>query len=78
MYFAWYVQDAQKADAFVVAARDQGVTKLYLVRAEDDGVTLAPEAIVDLTRDQASLNLSGAAAIEIANDATAAIATAAP
>jgi alkylation response protein AidB-like acyl-CoA dehydrogenase len=56
---AWFVQDAQKAGAFVVAARGPAGVGLYLVDAEAPGVTVIPDAIIDLTRDQAHVVLRG-------------------
>jgi alkylation response protein AidB-like acyl-CoA dehydrogenase len=56
---AWFVQDAQKAGAFVVAARGPAGVGLYLVDADARGVTVIPDAIIDLTRDQAHVELRG-------------------
>jgi alkylation response protein AidB-like acyl-CoA dehydrogenase len=56
---AWFVQDAQKAEAFVVAARGPAGVGLYLVDADAPGVTVIPDAIIDLTRDQAHVELRG-------------------
>jgi alkylation response protein AidB-like acyl-CoA dehydrogenase len=56
---AWFVQDAQKAGAFVVAAREPAGVGLYLVDADARGVTVIPDAIIDLTRDQAHVELRG-------------------
>ena len=50
-----FVQDARKAAFFVVAARGQGGIGLYAVAADAPGVTIDPDRIVDLTRDQASV-----------------------
>jgi len=50
---AWFVQDARKASFFVCSALgDQGVG-LFVVAADAPGVTIQPDQIVDLTRDQA-------------------------
>ncbi|MCX4245179.1 acyl-CoA dehydrogenase family protein [Paraliomyxa miuraensis] len=55
---AWFVQDARKVDAFVVKARvPGGGVGLYVVDADAPGVTVVPDAIVDLTRDQAHVEL---------------------
>lgn len=63
---ASYVQDARKCEAFIVsAAGDKGVG-LYLVAADAPGVTIVPDHIVDLTRDQASISIEGVQAIEVA------------
>ncbi len=61
---SWYVQDAGKADAFVIAARGEGGIGLYLVPRES--VTVAQDRIVDLSRDQGRVLLDGAAAEVIA------------
>jgi alkylation response protein AidB-like acyl-CoA dehydrogenase len=50
---AWFVQDARKASFFVVSARDGAGVGLYAVPADAPGVTIDPDHIVDLTRDQA-------------------------
>jgi alkylation response protein AidB-like acyl-CoA dehydrogenase len=56
---AYFVQDARKCEQFVVSARsDQGVA-LMLVAADAEGLTLTPDAIIDLTRDQARLSFDG-------------------
>ncbi len=50
---AWYVQDARKGDFFLVKAKADAGIGLYIVPANAPGVTVIPDAIVDLTRDQA-------------------------
>jgi len=50
---AHFVQDARKASFFVVSAASAEGVGLYVVPAEDPGVTIRPDHIVDLTRDQA-------------------------
>jgi alkylation response protein AidB-like acyl-CoA dehydrogenase len=50
-----FVQDARKAGFFVVAARDPKGVGLYVVAADAPGLTIRPDRVVDLTRDQASL-----------------------
>jgi alkylation response protein AidB-like acyl-CoA dehydrogenase len=54
---AWFVQDAGKADVFVVKARSDAGIGLYLVDAAAAGVTIVPDGIIDLTRDQAHVEL---------------------
>ncbi len=54
---AWFVQEAMKADVLVVKARSAAGIGLYLVDAAAPGVTIVPDAIVDLTRDQAHVVL---------------------
>ncbi|HEY5646232.1 MAG TPA: acyl-CoA dehydrogenase family protein [Pseudomonadales bacterium] len=54
---SWYVQDAQKADGFIVAAlASEGVGLYYVSREQAD---VRPDRIVDLTRDQGRLVLDG-------------------
>ena len=50
---AWFVQDARKASAFVVSAKSRAGGGLYAVPVDAPGVTIHPDHIVDLTRDQA-------------------------
>lgn len=56
---AYFVQDAAKAAVFVVRARTATGVGLYVVEADAPGVTIVPDAIVDLTRDQARVELRG-------------------
>ncbi len=63
---AWYVQDARKAEQFIVSARNDEGTGLYLVRADARGVEILPDSIVDLTRDQARIRFSDVEAVELA------------
>ena len=58
---AWYVQDARKAELFVVAALENGRAGLYLVRAGAAGMDVVADSIVDLTRDQAHIHFDGVA-----------------
>jgi alkylation response protein AidB-like acyl-CoA dehydrogenase len=50
---ACFVQDARKVAFFVVAAKRGKQLGLYVVNADTPGVTILPDRIVDLTRDQA-------------------------
>ena len=75
---ASYVQDAQKADFFLVKARSGDGTGLYWIAKDAAGVTVNPDAIVDLTRDQASVVFSDAEAVEVSGDAVAALEKAMP
>ena len=50
---AWYVQDAGKVDSFLVKAASDAGVGLYVVPADAPGVTIIPDSIIDLTRDQA-------------------------
>ena len=63
---AWYVQDARKADNFIVSASNQNGVGLYLVSKDSAGLQVVPDNIFDLTRDQAHLILEGVDAIELA------------
>jgi alkylation response protein AidB-like acyl-CoA dehydrogenase len=56
---AWFVQDARKASFFVVSARGDAGVGLYAVRADAAGLTIHADHIVDLTRDQAHVELRG-------------------
>jgi alkylation response protein AidB-like acyl-CoA dehydrogenase len=55
---AAFVQDARKVAFFVVSARGPAGVGLYAVPADAPGVTIAPDRIVDLTRDQATVELA--------------------
>ncbi len=57
---AWYVQDARKADLFVVAAHENGLAGLWM-RAAAAGLEIVADSIVDLTRDQAHIRFDGVA-----------------
>jgi alkylation response protein AidB-like acyl-CoA dehydrogenase len=50
-----FVQDAQKVDYFLVNAKQDGETVLITIPANSEGLSIAPNAILDLTRDQARL-----------------------
>jgi alkylation response protein AidB-like acyl-CoA dehydrogenase len=52
---AWFVQDARKAESFVCSAKIGGGMGLFVVAADAPGLEIAPDQIVDLTRDQARL-----------------------
>ncbi len=70
---ASFVQDARKAEAFVVLAGDS----FYIVDANATGVTITPDAIIDLTRDQATLHCKNCPAV-LAGPAASAIRAAEP
>jgi len=63
---AAFVQDARKAACFVVSARAAGGVGLFAVPAGAAGMTLTPDRVVDLTRDQATLAFDG---VRVAADA---------
>lgn len=67
---AWFVQDAQKVDGFIVAARAPEGLGLYHVSAAD--VELRPDRIVDLTRDQGRIVLADTPAEIVAAPGTGA------
>lgn len=71
---ACYVQDAQKVQHFLVRAGDA----LYWVGAEEEGVSIDADAIIDLTRDQARVRFDGAAGIQVSGDADSVLAQAMP
>ncbi|MFK7731493.1 MAG: acyl-CoA dehydrogenase family protein [Pseudomonadales bacterium] len=58
---AYFVQDAQKADVFVVSAKTEDGVALYRVDSNADGLSLQADGIIDLTRDQARLHFDGVA-----------------
>jgi len=75
---AWYVQDLQKVDFLVVAARSGNDLKLYAIDKSAAGIELGYDRIVDLTRDQGRVTFSGASATCISDDGLAALAAAEP
>jgi alkylation response protein AidB-like acyl-CoA dehydrogenase len=64
---ASFVQDAQKVDFLVVAAKSDKGTGLYVVDINASGLSVEPDTIVDLTRDQACVQFSSVTAQEIAS-----------
>ncbi len=80
---AYFVQDARKAASFVVSATADGGTALYVVAADAPGVTILPDRIVDLTRDQArvvfqDVEVAAGAVVAAAGKGEAAISRATP
>lgn len=86
---AHYVQDAGKAERFLVLARvlageddsapsESDSLALCWVHADAEGLSLCRNAIVDLTRDQARVDFSGVAAQVVLQDAAAAWQSALP
>jgi alkylation response protein AidB-like acyl-CoA dehydrogenase len=55
---AFFVQDARKVRFFVVSACGPGGVGLYAVPADAPGVTIEPDRITDLTRDQATVRFA--------------------
>jgi len=72
------VQDARKADRVLVCARTGAGHGLYWLATDAPNVVINPDAIVDLTRDQAHLSFDGAVAEEVTDDGLAALAQAMP
>ncbi len=66
---ACFVQEARKASFFVVSAKAGDGIGLFIVDAGAPGVTIDPDRIVDLTRDQARVVLDG---VRVGADAVAA------
>jgi len=62
---AWFVQDAQKVDFYLVAATSAQGTGLYAIEAGAEGLDLLRDKIVDLTRDQGRIQLCHAIAEEV-------------
>jgi alkylation response protein AidB-like acyl-CoA dehydrogenase len=56
---AAFVQDARKVGMFVASARGAAGVGLYAVAADAGGLTIVPDRIVDLTRDQATVVFDG-------------------
>jgi len=56
---AWFVQDARKAEVLIVKAASAAGIALCAVPAKSAGVDIVPDAIIDLTRDQAHIQFNG-------------------
>jgi alkylation response protein AidB-like acyl-CoA dehydrogenase len=69
---AWFVQEARKVDYLLVCARNGSGLGLYWVAAGAPGVSLQPDSIVDLTRDQAHVSFDRVAIDGVAADGVAA------
>lgn len=54
---AFFVQEARKSEFFIVSARAEKGVGLCAVDAETPGVTIRPDHILDLTRDQGRVEL---------------------
>ncbi|MDO8864003.1 acyl-CoA dehydrogenase family protein [Haliea sp. E1-2-M8] len=52
---AWFVQEARKADYFLVKAKSELGLGLYVMPANTPGVNICADKIIDLTRDQAHI-----------------------
>lgn len=75
---AWFVQDARKVDKFLVSATTDVGLSLYWVAADAAGVTICPDAIIDLTRDQAHLRFENVEAVEVCSEGVSALESAFP
>ncbi|MEZ5572406.1 MAG: acyl-CoA dehydrogenase family protein [Halioglobus sp.] len=75
---AWFVQDARKVDRLLVSARTSTGQALFWVATDAAGVFIEPDAIVDLTRDQAHIRFDGVQAQEVSSEAAAALVQAMP
>lgn len=51
----YFVQDAQKVDCFLVNVKQDGKTSLVVVPKTSAGLTIKPDSILDMTRDQAQV-----------------------
>jgi len=56
---AYFVQDALKVDNFIVKVKTSQGFALYKLAANTDGLSIVPDVISDLTRDQAHLLFEG-------------------
>lgn len=65
---AFYVQDLQKVSTIVVSASDGGTIKLYRIDCTAEGVALAYDKIVDLSRDQGRVTLTNADAVCVSEE----------
>jgi alkylation response protein AidB-like acyl-CoA dehydrogenase len=59
---SYFIQDLQKVDFLVVAARNEQGIGLYCIDVQSPGVSLAYDRIVDLTRDQGRATFAEATA----------------
>lgn len=75
---AWFVQDPGKAERLLVSARSESGLSLYWVAADAPGISMTPDRIVDLTRDQAHLSFDDVAAEEVTANGAAALSAAFP
>ena len=75
---AWFVQEARKVDRLLVSARTSLGLALYWVATDAPGLTINPDAIVDLTRDQAHVRFDNVVGQEVSTDGVAALEQAMP
>ena len=69
---SWYVQDAMKTETLIVSARSESGTDLYAVSLSQPEVVIHRDRIVDLTRDQAHVELSSATAVRLTENGSGA------
>ncbi len=65
---ASFVQEARKAERILVSARHGSGIGLYWVDATASGVSMQPDAILDLTRDQARVTFESVAAEQVSEE----------
>ncbi|MDA0979601.1 MAG: acyl-CoA dehydrogenase, partial [Proteobacteria bacterium] len=75
---AWFVQDLQKVDFLVVAARQGEHLALCCVSLNAEGVEIHADKIVDLTRDQGRVTFTNVNAVCVAREADPVLARALP
>lgn len=75
---AWFVQDAKKVDNFLVSAKSASGTSLCWVKAKSEDIRIIPDAILDLTRDQAHVEFRGAEAVLLTSNGHSALNQALP
>ncbi|MEM6544571.1 MAG: acyl-CoA dehydrogenase family protein [Pseudomonadota bacterium] len=75
---AHYVQDANKVDRFLVLAQNGDMRELYWVDSNAEGVRVEADAIIDLTRDQATVHFYDVEGSKINGDGAAFFAQALP
>lgn len=75
---AYYVQDLQKIDFLLIAAIEYREVKLYCVELSADGIDVAFDRIVDLTRDQGRVTFKDVSADCVAENGAEVLTTAMP
>jgi alkylation response protein AidB-like acyl-CoA dehydrogenase len=75
---SYYIQDLQKMDFLVVAAKAQDTVKLYAVDLDAEGLETHYDRIVDLTRDQGRVTFNNVSAQCLAEDGAATLQKALP
>ena len=75
---SWYVQDAMKSQVLVVSAKTAQGVELFRVDLAEQGVTIHRDRIVDLTRDQAHIEMVNVPATPLAENGADCLKRAAP